>query len=402
MAAEQPDWLKLHLDLLEPIAQGSRDAVAGFAAFRSVCQTWRSAVTPAAAPRLLLPRKGTTPSNKYDFVFPLSRGWFIVVDACDVSCHLKHLSTGATAVLPKLNTVRDSFTSEITHVGYEHEEAPSPNALSGDGGHRGYKFKINYGWYYNILETDLDFSDVFKFAIHIPPGTAAASTDGMVIMMYHALQGNTGMVFCRPGDTAWTKIANPSLECDPPVLECSSFTDFAYFEGKMLAVDHKGITLVFDATTLQLLYQVPATPNVSSKILQYAHDDIHCVRLVALPSKVLLVEIRVSSSKLESLDIFELAKNDDGEQAWRKVTGNDVGGSYELFLDCYHSTFRDARDDRGTRIYFHHDFSDPVGSAAAYCYNMQDDKLECVYVPSKDDDKGFIYSTRASWFVPTN
>ncbi|CAM0871621.1 unnamed protein product [Alopecurus aequalis] len=395
MAAEQPDWLKLPFDLLEPIAQGSRDAVAGFGTFRSVCPTWRSAVTQTAAPRLLLPRihphngaEAEPPggSNKYEF----------------------------------LNAVRDSFMSEITHVGYEHvpdhEEAPSPddgdphgsNALSGDGWKHGHKIKIkiNYDWYYILLETDLKFSDSFNFAIHIPPGTAAASTDGMVIMMYHVLQGNTGMVFCQPGDAAWAKIANPNSE--PDILECSSFTDFTYFEGKILAVDDKDITLVFDATTLQLLYQVdvpPATPNVSSNNFKYGRYEFHCVRLVALPSKVLLVDICVNSSKPESFDIFELSsrsEKDDGGQAWRKVTGNDVGGSYELFLDCYHSTFRDARDGRGTRIYFHHDFSDPVGSAAAYCYNMQDDKIECVYMPLEEQDNGCTYLTRASWFVPTN
>jgi hypothetical protein len=249
------------------------------------------------------------------------------------------------------------------------------------------------------METYLQFSDRFNFAIHLPPGTPATSIEGIVIMMYHMLQGRTGMVFCRPGDAAWTKIANPNSQF-------YSFTDFAYFEGKMVALDDKGVALVFDATTLQLLHQVdppPETPNLTCKIFDYALDDFHRLRLVALPSKVLLVKIHVKSAKPEGFDTFELSSGsmeDDGGLAWRKVNGDDIGGNHELFLDCYHSTFRDGRDSKGTRIYFHDDFMAPVGSGAAYCYNMQDDKLECVHMPPEDN--GSIYSTRPSWYVPTN
>jgi hypothetical protein len=70
---EQPDWSSLPSDLLELIGQRCRDAVNGVAAFRSVCRTWRAAIAPA--PRLLLPRAGP------ELVFPLARGWSIVVDA---------------------------------------------------------------------------------------------------------------------------------------------------------------------------------------------------------------------------------------------------------------------------------------------------------------------------------
>ncbi|CAM0958001.1 unnamed protein product [Alopecurus aequalis] len=379
MADEQHDyWINLPFDLLEPIAQRSRDAITGFDTFRSVCRTWRSAVRPAVAPRLLLPapENGAAPrgGSKYaPLVFPLSRGWSIVVDVGDVSCHLKHLPTGATAAMPKINAVRDNSVSEG-------------------------KIMIECWNHRRIFMSYLDFSDLFKFAIHIPPSTPAASTDGMVIMMHHLIQGNTGMVFCRPGDVAWTKIANPNSE--------DSFADFAYFEGKMLAVDDKGATLVFDATTLQLLYQIdlpPATPNFKAKIFGYTPDESHCLRLVALPGKVLLVKIRVNSSKApEGFDVLALSGSGkaDGGQAWRKVTGDDIGDSHELFLDCYHATFRDARDGRVIRIYFHDNFSDTVGSGAAYCYNMQDDKLECIYRESEDNR--CLYSTRASWFVPTN
>jgi hypothetical protein len=223
----------------------------------------------------------------------------------------------------------------------------------------------------------------------------------MVMMMYHMVHGHTGMVFCRAGDTAWTKIENPNSLI-------FSFTDFAYFEGKMLALDDNGVTLVFDAKTLQLLDQVGVpleTGYVASKYtnLGFTPSEFHYLRLIALPSKVLLVRICVKSTKPEGFDVFELSsrsEEDDTGHIWRKVTGDDIGDNHELFLDCYHGTFRDARDDRGTRIYFHNDFSDPIGSGAAYCYNMQEDKLECVYMPS--EDKGCIYSTRASWYVPTN
>jgi hypothetical protein len=207
-----------------------------------------------------------------------------------------------------------------------------------------------------MCPTYLEFSDSFNFAIHVPSCTPAASTDGMVIMMYHIVHGHTGMVFCRPGDAAWTKIANPNSMY-------FSFTDFAYFEGKMFALDDAGVTLVFDATTLQPLYQVGVPPETSyfaSKFtdIGFTKEEFHYIRLVALPSKVILVKVCVKSTKPAGFDVFELSSGsgeDGGGQAWRKVTGDDIGGSLELFLDCYRGTFKDARDGRGTRIYFHHD-----------------------------------------------
>ncbi|KAM0829820.1 hypothetical protein ACQ4PT_066632 [Festuca glaucescens] len=262
----------------------------------------RSSALPA-------PQNGAAPriGSKYTLVFPLSCGWSIVVDVRDASYHLKHLPTGTTAALPNLNTVCKSITSEIKNLGCEHapesdheeapfpnedsscvdvsffrtpfpdhecstdqeapsthndecstdEEAPSPEdynecgdsdddgATFGDDWYRRdkLKIKIKYLWYYFFLDTYLKLSDRFNFTIHVPPGTPATSTEGMVIIMYHMLHGDTGMVFCRPEDAVWTKIANPnSLSY--------SFTDFAYFDGKMLALDDKGVMLVFDATTL--------------------------------------------------------------------------------------------------------------------------------------------------------
>jgi hypothetical protein len=111
----QPDWLcKLPFDVLNHIAQLTRDALTGHTTFRSVCRTWRAAVAPA--PRLLPP----SPHNAAALVFPLSSGWSIVVDPQDITCHLSHLATGATAALPKLNDLGDgSDTSKITHLLYE-------------------------------------------------------------------------------------------------------------------------------------------------------------------------------------------------------------------------------------------------------------------------------------------
>uniref|UniRef100_A0A3B5YX39 KIB1-4 beta-propeller domain-containing protein n=1 Tax=Triticum aestivum TaxID=4565 RepID=A0A3B5YX39_WHEAT len=220
----------------------------------------------------------------------------------------------------------------------------------------------------------------------------------MVIMAYHLLHGHTGMVFCRPGDAAWTKVANPNSQY-------VAFADFAYSEseGKMLALDNKGLTVVFDAETLDVLYQVDLPPATSN--FRYKHsggdapDESSCLRLVAVPSKVLLVKICIKSSRPEGFQIFELSSGSlkgDGRPVWRKVAGDDIGGDHELFLDGYHATFGNDRDGGGTRIYYFHD---EYKSGAAYCYNMQDNELECVYMPSEDN--GGIYTTRPSWFVPS-
>ncbi|XBJ09758.1 hypothetical protein VPH35_014774 [Triticum aestivum] len=402
--AEQPDWLKLPLDLLEPIGRRTRDAVMGVAIFRSVCRAWRAAVRPT--PRLLLPAAQDSAAPRggsvYALVYPLSRGWSIVVDTRDVSCHLKHLPTAATAALPNLNAVRDSSaTSEITHLGYEHapdreepklsavhdgsaasevtylgyeqapdHEEPNLNAVH-DGSapsevtHLGDEHAPDHEEAPTdmgddclrpvtlFLNTHLELSHYFTFAVHVPPSTPAASADGMVIMAYHLLRGHTGMVFCRPGDAAWTKVASPNSQY-------VAFADFAYSEseGKTLALDNKGVTVVFDAATLEVLYQVDLPPATSN--FRYKHsgrdapDESSCLRLVAVPGKVLLVKICIKSSRPEGFLLFELSSGSekgDGGPVWRK-----------------HATFGDDRDGGGTRIYYFHDEYKIISRSACTCH----------------------------------
>jgi hypothetical protein len=100
--------------------------------------------------------------------------------------------------------------------------------------------------------------------------------------------------------------------------------------------------------------------------------------------------------------IFELGSTPDG-LAWLKVRD---AGDYELFLDGYHTTFSEnnGANGGGTRIYYVHDvatadlFDDELRvPPVAYCYSMQDNKLECVYVPPENIHR---CSTKPSWFVP--
>nr|CAB3485009.1 unnamed protein product [Digitaria exilis] len=223
---EQPGWSNLPSDLLGLIGKRSRDAVTGLAEFRSVCRTWRAAVGPA--PRLLLPRAGSASDPK--LVFPLARGWSIVVDARDASCHLSHLATGATAALPKLIAVRDRDGSGIGHLIYEH---------------RPDEYTAIYCWalYYSYIA----FTDSLRFAVHAPPDDSPAAAAGMTIMMYHVMHGRTGMLFCRPGDAAWTKVENPNR------LDCGYF-DFVYHDGRMYGLVANGQMVVYDAATLDVLH----------------------------------------------------------------------------------------------------------------------------------------------------
>ncbi|CAD6214997.1 unnamed protein product [Miscanthus lutarioriparius] len=327
---KRPDWSDLPTDLLENIGRRTRDAVTGLAAFRSVCRAWRAAVGPA--PRLLLPRAG--PSEDA-LVFPLSRGWSIVVDARDASCRLSHLATGATAALPRLNAVRHAGSDVVTHLTYLHRP---------------------------------DF--------HTARVCYAAA----------------------PGDAAWTLV-------NTPVPVNLGYFDLAYHDGKMFGFD--GQMTVFDATTLHALCIVqppPATPNLANKMYGICtqKEEFNFVHLVALPSKLVLVRTSVKSSRPVAFDVFELGSTPDG-LAWLKVRD---AGDYELFLDGYHTTFRENNgvNGGGTRIYYVHDVATagyvneerwllPV----AYCYSMQDNKLECVYMPPEDIHQR---STKPSWFVP--
>jgi hypothetical protein len=192
------------------------------------------------------------------------------------------------------------------------------------------------------------------------------------------------------------------------------FVDFAYFDGKIFAMNNRCVTLVFDPTTLDLLYQVdvpPATSNFSSKMSCGVGCPVwadksrinQCLHFVALPHKLLLVKVFMPESdnyyEPSDFHVFELRHQDPNGNglAWCKV--EDVGGNYELFMDSYHGTFSNSGDGSGTRIY--HVDNELFGSASCvwgFCYSMQCNKMELIHEPPKDDHNE--YSTKPSWFVP--
>ena len=159
------------------------------------------------------------------------------------------------------------------------------------------------------------------------------------------------MVFCRPGDVAWTEIAR----CPSPV---DDYIDGTCFQGEIFGLRYSGETMVYEATTLKFL-RVIDVPEATLKYSSYVDfpfrlslSDFHYLNLVALPSKLLLVRTRVKSSELEGFDVFELgSKHGDDDISWRKVTWDGIGGTYELFLDSYHTAFRENSTAGGTRIY---------------------------------------------------
>jgi len=262
---------------------------------------------------------------------------------------------------------------------------------------------------YFYIDTHLQFSGTSRFGVHAaaPPGGAA---DGTLILMYHPVHGQTGLVFCRQGDAAWTKLDNTVVEDDEDAYNGASlfsFADFAYLDGRIFALDINGGTAVFDAATLDVLDVVdvpPGTTNFATKMWGCRHpqgdrnqrDYLH---LVALPSKLLCVRVRVRSMSAagpEGFDVFELAQDLHDGLAWRELlVGLDGigGGDYDLFLDGHHATFHS-----GGRIYYVHDLKIGASTAAAYCYSMKDETLECVNRPPEKSDGE--YCTNPSWFVP--
>ncbi|RLN35162.1 hypothetical protein C2845_PM03G24060 [Panicum miliaceum] len=437
----EPNWTQLPPELLDRIARKTRDDVtAGVTLFRSG-------------------------GSDYALVFPLARGWSAVIDVRDTSCRLSHLATGATATLPNLTAVRATPTSRVVHTGYEHFDAPTaaPEAAPAAAARvprrrRGFLLKLRFrlrtaaavggnGWSrsrrrrsrwqvrmdaawvrslrlrrpvpklspcrenkiqvqsqqytYFYIDTHLQFSGSIRFGVHAAP---AGCADGTLILMYHPLHGQTGLVFCRPGDAAWTKLENTVIEDDEDAYNGASlfsFADFAYLDGRIFALDINGGTAMFDAATLDVLDVVdvpPGTTNCTTKIDMNQRDYLH---LVALPSKLLCVRVRVRSrsSEPESFDVFELAQDRHDGLAWREVVvGPDRigGGDYDLYLDGHHATFH--RGGGGGRIYYVHDLMIGACTAAAYCYSMKDETLECVYRPPEKSDGE--YSTSPSWFVP--
>ncbi|CAM0956692.1 unnamed protein product [Alopecurus aequalis] len=394
---EQPDWLALTSDLLEPIAQRSRDAINGLSPFRSVCRTWRAAV--GQAPRLLLPvpENGSTlrAGSEHALVFPLSHGWSIVVDALDASCRLSHLTTGATAPLPKINAIRDSKTSsDIRHITYVHHT--DDKSMRRGNWFPKTKIKIATLSIESFFKTYQEFSDGFRFALHVPPGNVAASIDNILIIMCHSdLLGlsKKAIVLCRPGDAAWTKLASsPSSAWE--------FVDLAYFQGKIYGLECKGATSVFDATTLEFLHSVDP-PQSTSKLFTILYPDLaepvtfDYFNLITLPSKLLLIITSVESLEPQGFTYFELVP---GMSSWRKVTGDAIGRNYDVFMDCHHATFSDSAIESGTRIYYvlGRKWMDPKTSA--YCYAINDGKLECVY--RSPDNCEYSTKPKPSWFVP--
>ncbi|XBJ09280.1 hypothetical protein VPH35_014379 [Triticum aestivum] len=375
---EPLDWLDLPSELLELIAQRSRDPIRGLTAFRSVCRTWRAAA--GQAPRLLLPaprnRSAPRAGSEHALVFPLPGGWSVVVDARDVSCRLSHLTTGATAALPKISAVHDGKTmSDITYI-----RTP----------------------FYDVsFRTYLEFSDHFRFAIHAPTGTLAAGTDKMMIIMCHCYLLRESIVVCRPGDAAWTRLPKgPSSRHD-------YFIDVTSFQGKIYGLESNGATLVFDATTLEFLcsIHVPQSTSKLYSVIYWASTsrdddpvDFDYFHLVALPSKLLLVVVSVKSLEPTGFAFFELTSGSrDGRLSWRKVTGDGIGGNYDVFMDCHHATFSDNNGvGTGARVYYvlqrtwH-------PKASTYYYEIHDGKMECLY---RSPDDHCEYSTKPSWFVP--
>ncbi|RLM86394.1 hypothetical protein C2845_PM04G06690 [Panicum miliaceum] len=452
-ADSKPNWTQLPRELLDRIARKTRDDVtAGVTLFRSVCRAWRAAAR--AAPRLLLPAPPRAGSD-YALVFPLARGWSVVVDVRDTSCRLSHLATGATAPLPNLTAVRATPTSRVVITGYEHFDAPAASpeaaaarvprrrrisfllklrfrlrtaaAVAGNRWPRArrrrssrWQVRMDPAWVRSLrlrLRRSVPKpSPCPENKIQHPlrlPRRAGGGADGTLILMYHPLHGQTGLVFCRPGDAAWTKLDNTVVEDDEDAYNGASlfsFADFAYLGGRIFALDINGGTAVFDAATLDVLDVVdvpPGTTNFATKMWGCCHpqgdmnqrDYLH---LVALPSRLLCVRVRVRSRSSEpvSFDVFELAQDRHDGLAWRKVVvgldGIIGGGDYDLFLDGHHATFH--RGGGGGRIYYVHDLLIGACTAAAYCYSMKDETLECVYrPPAKRDGE---YSTNPSWFVP--
>ncbi|CAN6268410.1 unnamed protein product [Urochloa humidicola] len=379
---EQPDWSNLPSELLVLICERTGDDITVFPAFCSVCRAWRASAGPE--PRLLLPRgagaRQGSESDHHALVFPLSRGWSVVVDARDASCRLSHLATGATAALPKLTAIHDG-SGAIRHARYEHRPNEDIAIYSND----------TFLYY-----TYLDFTDCLRFAVHVPPSAPAAApaADGMTIMMYHMMQGWAGMLFCRPGDEAWTKVRKPA-----PAVGFGFF-DFAYHDGKMFGLATNDKMVVYDAVTLDVLHLIqppPATPNLLSKMCDLVAElqEFNYVHLVALPSKLVLVRTTVKSSRPVAFSIVELGSAPDG-LAWLKAMD---AGNYDLFIDGYHTTYRESEANSGTRIYYVHDEQRQVipSTSAAYYYSMKDNKLECVYRLLEDSPE---LSTKLSWFVP--
>ncbi|KAK3124822.1 hypothetical protein QOZ80_7BG0593910 [Eleusine coracana subsp. coracana] len=375
----QPDWSQLQADLLEHIAEKTRDPVTGVTLFRSICRSWRAAV--ADAPRLLLPlpfdSAAPRAGSPYALVFPLARGWSIIVDVRDTSCHLSHLATGATAPLPSLNAVRATAGSHVVRRGYKHfkeedpDDAPAAAAAAADprararpdqrrflvkhkfrlaaatpvgNGNRGkkvrrrwkvrmnplwkksllpeekeptpcskYKIQIKILYFYMLLETDLAFSNMIRFAAHVPASAPAGCTDGMLIMTYHPVQGHTGLSFCRPGDAAWTMVPNPVTHNDEE------------YGGRW-------------GGGRRCRWTRPKQPAAHLSPPTFFLTDVDHLHLVALPSKLILVRARVVASVPDSFDIFELNIDSDGDDrmSWCKMI-DGIGG--DLFLDDHHATF---------------------------------------------------------------
>uniref|UniRef100_I1QVJ9 KIB1-4 beta-propeller domain-containing protein n=1 Tax=Oryza glaberrima TaxID=4538 RepID=I1QVJ9_ORYGL len=412
-------WTNLPGEIMELIADKASDALTGRALSRSVCRSWRAAVPET--PRLLLPAAAARGAgDEYALVFPLSRGWSVVVDVRDTSCRLSHLATGATAPLPRLNAVRATAGSRVVPPGARRRLAPADAAALGGSDEPGVEAELpaaRHGARRHRRRTVQD-QDQVSLVFHVPrirPPTLAPlrrPCPGGGEHGRHADHdvppgsGDTGMVFCRPGDAAWTKLDN-HIDDDKHVY---NLVEFAYLDGKVFAMDRGGTTAVIDAATLEVLDLVdapPGTRNVSNKLLGTANGDdtvmsLDYLHLVALPSKLLVVRVRVnkSSSEPEGFDVFELGRQDhrdgEGKLAWREVAGDDVGGNYDLFLDDHHATFGGggggAGGDSGSRIYYVHDGKE------AYCYSKRHGELECVYSSPEGSEEQC--STMPSWFVP--
>ncbi|KAK3126714.1 hypothetical protein QOZ80_7AG0561220 [Eleusine coracana subsp. coracana] len=295
----QPDWLQLQADLLELIAEKTHGPVTGVTLFRSVCRAWRASVRDG--PRLLLPLP-------FDSAAP--RAVRAMAGSPVVRHGYKHFkeqdpddAPAATAdPLAHARPVQRRFLVKIKF----RLAAAAPVGNRGKKVHRRWKVRMNPLWmksllpekkestpcskykiqikilyFYMLLETDLAFSILIRFAAHVPARAPTDCTDGMLIMTYDPVQGHTGLSFCRPDDATWTMVPNTVTHNDEEYSgrwSCLGFVNFAYHEGKFFAMDKTSVTAVLDATTLDVLSMVlvdapPDTTNFSAKLFDHAADD---------------------------------------------------------------------------------------------------------------------------------
>ncbi|OAY50511.1 F-box protein SKIP23 [Manihot esculenta] len=331
-------WSELPPELLLTITQKQTNYV-DYISIRAVCKSWRSAIPKRPhdllrhLPWLLLPYHKNSPNHRgfhnlsdgktYFLEFPqahekrccgCSHGWLVMVEDTP-SIFLLNPLTKARIELPSLST----FPNFPTEVVYQNCRNLNENF------NRNVKLRIRESYIRKAIISE-DPSMVTNFT---------------VMAIYHTVNDNENLAFCRSGDHSWSTINETSPG--------PHYKDIMFHAGKFYVVDDKGRVSICNTDEPSSMIHVAESPPVPPKM---GYKQWY---LGSLDQDLLLLG-RFRNYGVPNYEYqtrrFVVYKLDASKLTWLELDGLD-DKIFFLGWNCFHSiSALDYKNCKGNCIYF--------------------------------------------------